>query len=103
MAPIPAISEPVQRTITFAGYAAPATTQTPQGYVTRKSRVAFVVLAIFFGAFGVHNFYAGYIKKAVIQCCLTVFTFSIASPVVWIWAIVEACTINRDDDGVAFT
>jgi TM2 domain-containing membrane protein YozV len=72
-------------------------------YISRKNRVTFVVLAIFFGVFGVHNFYAGYVKKAVIQCCLTIFTGFLASPVVWVWAIVEACMVNRDDDGVAFT
>jgi TM2 domain-containing membrane protein YozV len=88
----------------FSGYA-PVTPPALYGYqyVARKNRVAFVLLAIFFGAFGVHNFYAGYIKKAVIQCCLTVFTLFIASPLVWVWGIVEACTVDQDDDGVKFS
>jgi len=71
--------------------------------MVRKNRVAFVLLAIFFGALGVHNFYAGYIKKGVIQCCLTVLTFFLASPIVWVWAVVEACHIDRDSDDIAFT
>jgi TM2 domain-containing membrane protein YozV len=69
-------------------------------YVRPKSRVAFVLLAVFLGSFGAHNFYAGYTKKAVIQLCLTICTCFWASIVTWIWAIVEACTVMRDDDGV---
>ncbi|MEO6923148.1 MAG: NINE protein [Bryocella sp.] len=96
--------EPARPTLSFAGYAGNAQPINPElRYVVRRNRVAYVVLAIFFGPLGVHNFYAGYIKKAVIQCCLTVFTFSIASPFVWIWAVVEACRVDRDDDGVLFT
>jgi TM2 domain-containing membrane protein YozV len=60
------------------------------------------MLAIFLGAFGGHNFYAGYVRKAVVQLCLTIFTCFAASIVSWIWAIVEACIVNCDDDGVAF-
>jgi TM2 domain-containing membrane protein YozV len=94
---------PTAPSLGFAGYAGTAAqVDSNSPYVIRKSRVAYVVLAIFFGGFGVHNFYAGYIKKAVIQCCLTVFTFLIASPVVWVWAIVEACLVDQDGDGVKF-
>jgi TM2 domain-containing membrane protein YozV len=69
-------------------------------YVQPKSRVAFVLLAVFLGSFGAHNFYAGYNKKAVVQLCITICTCFAASIVTWIWAIVEACVVNKDDDGV---
>jgi TM2 domain-containing membrane protein YozV len=92
---------PVMTYPTFAGYAPP-----PPGpissYEPRKSRVVFVLLAVFLGAFGGHNFYAGYVKKAVIQLCITLFSCFIGSFISWIWAIVEACVVNRDDDGIAF-
>jgi TM2 domain-containing membrane protein YozV len=92
---------PVMSYPTFAGYAPP-----PPGpirsYEPRKSRVVFVLLAVFLGAFGGHNFYAGYVKKAVIQLCITLFSCFTGSFISWIWAIVEACMVNRDDDGVAF-
>ncbi len=90
--------------MTFGGYAAnqPIFTARPN-YIVRKNRVAFGFGAIFFWALGVHNFYAGYIKKGVIQCCLTVLTLFFASPIIWVWAIVEACIINRDSDDIAFT
>lgn len=94
---------PPQQTFGFGGYNAPAAAPVSYSrYVTRKSRVAYVLLAIFFGALGIHNFYAGYIKKAVIQCCITVLTCFWGSLIVWIWAIVEACRVEQDEDGVAF-
>ena len=37
------------------------------GAIAVKSMVAAGLLAIFLGSYGVHNFYLGYIKKAVIQ------------------------------------
>jgi TM2 domain-containing membrane protein YozV len=87
----------------FGGYPlAPADASIPPGYYPRKDRVAFVLFAVFLGSLGVHNFYAGYTKRAVIQCCLTVFTCFIASPATWVWAIVEACVVTQDDDGIAF-
>jgi TM2 domain-containing membrane protein YozV len=92
---------PVMTYPTFGGYAPPAP-QAMDPYVPRKSRVVFVLLAIFLGAFGGHNFYAGYVKKAVIQLCITILSCFAGSFVSWIWAIVEACVVNQDDDGVAF-
>jgi TM2 domain-containing membrane protein YozV len=90
--------------LSFAGYVPPQ--PVPAGmvssYEVHKSRMVFVLLAIFLGSFGGHNFYAGYVRKAVIQLCLTLFTCFVLSVVCWIWAIVEACVVNCDDDGVAF-
>lgn len=95
-----------------------------------KSRVGFVLFAIFFGALGIHNFYALRIKSAVTQLLLTLFTgvalgaltgvayaakwawwlengwlvAAIVEPVVllgvWIWSIVEICVVDRDGRGV---
>jgi len=92
---------PVMTYPTFAGYAPPPPGPI-SGYEPRKSRVVFVLLAVFLGAFGGHNFYAGYVKKAVIQLCITLFSCFTGSFISWIWAIVEACMVNRDDDGIAF-
>lgn len=38
---------------------------------TGKSKLTAGLLAIFLGAFGVHNFYLGYNTKAVIQLCVS--------------------------------
>jgi TM2 domain-containing membrane protein YozV len=87
--------------LTFAGYA-PRLLEPPSPYAARKSRVVFVLLAVLLGAFGGHNFYAGYVKKAVIQLCITLLSCFAGCFISWIWAIVEACTVDRDDDGIAF-
>ena len=95
------ISQPPALPVIFSGYGVPISPGAG-GYDPRKSRVVFVLLAVFLGAVGAHNFYAGYTRKAVIQVCITVFSCSIGGIVSWIWAVVEACTVNRDDDGVEF-
>ncbi len=64
-----------------------------------KSRLAYILLAIFLGGFGIHNFYAGYKKTAVIQLLLTLLTCGIGSIVSCIWAIVDAVTVTQDSDG----
>ncbi len=70
--------------------------------VSHKSRSTFIVLGIFLGSLGVHNFYAGYTGKAVGQLCLSVLTLGALSIVSWVWAIVEICVVDRDSTGLSF-
>lgn len=37
-----------------------------------KSKIAAGLLGIFLGSLGIHNFYLGFTKKAVLQLCLTI-------------------------------
>jgi len=76
-----------------------------------KSRTAFILLGIFLGFFGAHNLFAGFVKRGILQLCLTLgafFTASYASWVwlivfaTWIWAIVDICTIDCDNAGMRF-
>jgi TM2 domain-containing membrane protein YozV len=87
--------------ISFAGYNPPSVIETP-AYIRRRSRLTYILLGVLLGAFGGHNFYAGYTKRAVIQLLITVLSCFIGGIVSWIWAIVETCTVTQDDDGVAF-
>lgn len=66
-----------------------------------KSRLAYILLAIFLGYLGIHNFYAGYTKTAIIQLVLSVVTIGIGAFISSIWAIVEAITVTRDANGRA--
>lgn len=68
-----------------------------------KSRTAFIVLGIFLGAFGAHNFYAGYTGKAIGQLCLTVLSLFYLAVASWIWAVIEICIIDKDSAGVQLT
>jgi len=68
----------------------------------QKSRTTYIVLGIFLGALGVHNFYGGYTGRAVGQLCLTVLTLGYLGIISWIWAIVEICVMDKDSAGVPF-
>ena len=71
-------------------------------YVAKKSRAAYVVLAIFLGEFGIHNFYAGYAGRGVAQLLITILSFGLLFWVSWIWALVELCVMTNDGRGVPF-
>jgi TM2 domain-containing membrane protein YozV len=68
-----------------------------------KSRTTYIVLGIFLGGLGIHNFYAGYTGRAVGQLCLTVLTLGALGIVSWIWAIIEICTVEKDSTGLHFS
>ena len=102
-----------------AAAAAPAQTPTAAPYVnpqqqapgypnaaygrSEKSRTTYIVLGIFLGALGVHNFYAGYTGRAVGQLCLSVLTLGYLGIVSWIWAIIEICIVEKDSTGLKFS
>lgn len=79
----------------MGGYVAPSVPKSsvPQfGEKTRtvgkeKSKTVAIILALFLGFLGAHNFYMGYTKKAIIQLILTI-TF-IGMYVSGIWAFIE--------------
>lgn len=68
-----------------------------------KSRTTYIVLGIFLGGLGIHNFYAGYTGRAVGQLCLTVLTLGSLGIVSWVWAIVEICIMEKDSTGLRFS
>lgn len=67
-----------------------------------KTRTTYIVLGIFLGWLGIHNFYAGYTGKAVGQLCLTVLTLGYLGIISWIWAIIEVCIVEKDSAGLRF-
>ena len=67
-----------------------------------KSKTAFILFGIFLGALGIHNFYAGYKNKALIQLLVTVFLWwllYIPLLAMYIWSIVDILTVEHDADG----
>jgi hypothetical protein len=67
-----------------------------------KNRMGFMILGALLGPFGAHNWYAGYYRKAGAQLAITVLTLGFGSPMSWIWAIIDICTIDHDSKGVQF-
>jgi TM2 domain-containing membrane protein YozV len=66
-----------------------------------KNRVTFVLLGLFLGGLGIHNFYAGYVGRGITQLLITVCTFWLIFPifVVGLWALIEICTVTTDSRG----
>ncbi len=80
-----------------------------QGYVQTvpgaKQRIVYILLGLFLGYLGIHNFYAGYAGRAIAQLLITLLIGWLGVPLlaVWIWVIIEICTVTHDANGVPFT
>jgi TM2 domain-containing membrane protein YozV len=68
---------------------------------TPKSRTTYILLALFLGSFGIHNFYSGHKQHGFIKLGLLVACGLglLANP---IWSIVEMITVKQDANGVQF-
>ena len=79
----------------------PASTECGEGPLSckRKMKAVYVVLGFFLGSIGVHNFYAGYKRRAIAQLLITVLSFGYLLLVSWVWAIVEIIMVNDDASG----
>lgn len=79
--------------------------------LSAKGRVAYVILGLFLGGLDVHNFYAGRTGTAIIQlvlCFISLLLTFIAVGlfgfvVLWIWALIEVCTVTTDGAGKRFS
>lgn len=67
--------------------------------VGRKSKIAAGLFGIFLGAFGVHNFYLGYIGKGIAQLLITLLSLGMLSWVSAIWGLVEGVLIISSHTG----
>jgi TM2 domain-containing membrane protein YozV len=87
----------------FGGFAGEDTAPPAEEEVHEpRKRTNYIVLGALLGAFGAHNFYAGYYKKAGMQLGITLLTLGFGSPMSWLWAVIDICTIDRDVRGVQF-
>ncbi len=65
-----------------------------------KSKMAAGLLGIFLGGWGIHNFYLGFTKKAIIQIIVSICTCGLGG----IWGLIEGIMIlcgkiNTDANG----
>jgi hypothetical protein len=83
-------------------YSPPPPTYTPHQaytdpvnyYLTpQKSKAAGGILGILLGALGVHRFYLGYSGVGTMMLLMTVLSFGILGPIVWLWGFIEGCII----------
>lgn len=69
-----------------------------------KSRLVYILLAIFLGGLGIHNFYAGRTGAAVGQLLISLFLSWLIVPIfiVGLWVLIEIFVVNKDGRGVPF-
>lgn len=79
----------------------PTAQPAPMVVETVKNRGVYIVLGLFFGALGIHNFYAGYYGKGAAQLIITLLLgwIVVGLVITWIWALVEICTVKADARG----
>ena len=67
-----------------------------------KSRITFILLGLFLGGFGVHNFYAGHGGKGVTQLVMALVSAALPPLLILlgIWILVEICTVRIDGHGM---
>ncbi len=73
--------------------------------ISAKSGIVYIILAFFFGAIGVHNFYAKYWKRAFAQLILSLIApYMLYVPLLFtsFWAMLELLLVNKGPDGVLF-
>jgi len=91
-----------------------------QNVTGAKSRTTYILLALFLGGYGVHNFYAGYIASAILQILLSCLgicgllasltcsdlakSLALLLPytALLIWIIIDMCCTNEDAKGIPF-
>lgn len=61
------------------------------------SRGIYIGLAVFLGLLGIHNFYAGYAGRGIIQILLTITMFGAFLTAVW--CLIEICSTTHDAKG----
>lgn len=76
----------------------------PRSENQSRSRIVYILLGVFFGILGIHNFYAGRTYRGLWQLLITLFTgwFLLPLLAVWVWSIVDICVISTDGDGTKF-
>ena len=60
-----------------------------QSHMMQKSKMAYLLLGIFVGWLGVHNFYIGHTSRGLSQLLISVLTIGILAFIPAIWAIIE--------------
>ena len=71
-----------------------------------KNAIVYIILAFCFGAIGIHNLYAGYWKRGVLQFLLTLSApYLMFVPLLFtsVWALIELLFVHRSADGEFMT
>ena len=67
-----------------------------------KSFIVYLLLGLFLGNLGIHDYYAGYNNNGTIKLLLTLLTCGALAVVSGIWALIDICTVRQDANGNPF-
>ena len=100
----PVASEGTQNAETQQAQPQPQPQPAPQN-AARKSKLAAGLLGIFLGGLGVHNFYLGFTKRALIQLLVSLLTCGFGAVPMEIWGLIEGImiftgNIDKDANGI---
>ncbi len=90
---------PGQAICTQCGFAIVGPGGVAPGLLSDKSKLVAGLLGILLGSFGVHNFYLGNTKRAIIQLLVSLLTCGIGATAMGIWGLVEGILILIGHDG----
>ncbi len=74
----------------------------------QKSRVAYIILAVFLGNLGIHNFYAGRTSSGIAQLLITVISIPLMFACIgfvtfwipYVWSLIEIIVVEEDGNRV---
>ena len=66
-----------------------------------RSRGVYIILGLFLGFFGIHNFYAGYLGRGFAQLLIVLVLgwFVVGLVIVAVWVLFELFTVTHDSAG----
>lgn len=67
-----------------------------------KSRLTYIILALFFGSLGIHNFYAKRSGCGITQLLLTILSFGFLAVISALWSLIEILAVDKDGNNVPF-
>jgi hypothetical protein len=69
---------------------------------TTISRITYILLGLFLGGLGIHNFYAGRTGKGLVQLLLVVCTLGLGALITGPWALFDIILVTTDGQGRPF-
>ena len=85
----------------FCGTRSPSAPKSVSVVKSAKSRGVYIILGLFLGCLGIHNFYAGYHGRGAAQLVITLLLgwLIIGLVITGVWALIEICSVKYDAAG----
>lgn len=84
-------------------YARPAKPEPQAAIRVAKSRGIYIILGLFFGMLGIHNFYVGRLGVGAAQLLITLILgwFVVGLIITFVWVLIDLISVTKDGKGLA--